>query len=123
MSSARAQMHRSIAGRRGGRRGDAKAGYAGADAFQTNVMTAGGAEIWSEAAGMARRCWPLSGFAGRLSEHPIDRRCAGSRLMTRPLALDQMAGGLSVGNGHYRTDKTLALMETDFVHPGSWATG
>lgn len=126
LSSACAQMHQfyGLPGGAAGGASDSKMPdmQAGWEQMCSNVMAGlSGLNMVYEAAGMHAS---LLGFCLEsliLSDDLIGQamRCVrGIEVNEDTLALDQMAEVCLGGNGHYLgTDKTLALMETDFVYP------
>ncbi len=126
LSSACAQMHQfyGLPGGAAGGASDAKMPdmQAGWEQMCSNVMTGlSGLNMVYEAAGMHAS---LLGFCLEsliLSDDIIGQamRCVrGIEVNDATMALDQMAEVCLGGNGHYLgTDKTLALMQSDFVYP------
>ena len=126
LSAACAQMHRfyGVPGGAAGGASDAKMPdmQAGWEQMCSNVMTGlSGLNLVYEAAGMHAS---LLGFCLEsliLSDDLIGQamRCVrGIEVNDETLALDQMAEVCLGGPGHYLgTDKTLSLMQSDFVYP------
>jgi len=126
MSAACAQMHQfyGLPGGAAGGASDAKMPdmQAGWEQMCSNVMAGlSGLNMVYEAAGMHASLLGFCLDSLVLSDDLIGQalRCVrGIEVNDATLALDQMAEVCLGGNGHYLgTDKTLALMETDFVYP------
>lgn len=126
MSAACAQMHQfyGLPGGAAGGASDAKGPdmQAGWEQMCSNVMAGlSGLNMVYEAAGMHASLLGFCLDSLVLSDDLIGQalRCVrGIEVNDETMALDQMAEVCLGGNGHYLgTDKTLALMETDFVYP------
>jgi trimethylamine--corrinoid protein Co-methyltransferase len=126
LSAACAQMHQfyGLPGGAAGGAADSKMPdmQAGWEQMCSNVMAGlSGLNMVYEAAGMHASLLGFCLDSLVLSDDLIGQaqRCVrGIEVNDATLALDQMAEVCLGGNGHYLgTDKTLALMETDFVYP------
>jgi trimethylamine--corrinoid protein Co-methyltransferase len=126
LSAACAQMHQfyGLPGGAAGGASDSKMPdmQAGWEQMCSNVMAGlSGLNMVYEAAGMHASLLGFCLDSLVLSDDLIGQaqRCVrGIEVNDATLALDQMAEVCLGGNGHYLgTDKTLALMETDFVYP------
>ncbi|WP_439650041.1 trimethylamine methyltransferase family protein [Gymnodinialimonas mytili] len=126
LSAACAQMHQfyGLPGGAAGGASDAKMPdmQAGWEQMCSNVMAGlSGLNMVYEAAGMHASLLGFSMESLILADDLIGQamRCVrGIEVTEESLALDQMAEVCLGGSGHYLgTDKTLALMESDFVYP------